>query len=229
MLSYLVWPSWVYQILQRQDRQLQEISRLNAEVTALADLVKDTSSHVDSLIGYAAALEARLERMALQVGPLPPTIRILGEEFDHGNPMKQYIKFEVTLPPPSARDVTGRELSVTDGDGSTLTAVTVLPSATVSEPLRVLENTSITVSLVDIDNAGNRSPASSVSLIVQDTIAPPQPGTLGVHVIGEEFEEEEPPVEDPETPETPESESEVEGGDDPEDTEDIPVEEPESR
>jgi len=47
------------------------------------------------------------------------------------------------------------------------------------------DNAEVFVSLVDIDDAGNRSAAREQTFTVTDTMAPPVPGTIGLEVTGE--------------------------------------------
>lgn len=112
------------------------------------------------------------------------------------------ILFDVTLPPAAAPDVVKRELTVTVAGAS---VVHELPADTMSlAGLQGPQDANLRLSLVDIDDAGNRSPESTLDVVLLDTFAPPKPGDLGVTVTGElviadpvEPAPEEPPVEPP--------------------------------
>lgn len=101
--------------------------------------------------------------------------------------MADTIKFNVNLPPKAAPDVVSRELTVVVNDGlpdvRTLSADTV-----VVDGFEGPQDTMVHVSLVDVDDGGNRSEASTVSFILVDLVPPPMPGELGVAVVDEKFE-----------------------------------------
>ena len=103
--------------------------------------------------------------------------------------MSDSLLFVVYLPPKSAPDVVARELTV-EINGS----IQVLELDADSSEVPALsgpDGASVTLSLVDIDNAGNRSEASVFSTELKDTIAPPKPGMLGLEVTAEDFGTEE--------------------------------------
>lgn len=93
------------------------------------------------------------------------------------------LQFEVLLPSPGASDVVTRELSVTIGDAGL--KVMQLPGIASSYKDEGPQDATVTVSLVDIDDVGNRSPARERTAVLTDTIAPPQPGELAINVTGE--------------------------------------------
>lgn len=93
------------------------------------------------------------------------------------------ILFDVTLPPASAPDVVRRELTV---EINGVPVVNELPADTLSMAgLQGPQGALVRLSLVDIDDAGNRSPESVLEATLLDTFAPPQPGQMGVTVTGE--------------------------------------------
>lgn len=95
------------------------------------------------------------------------------------------LKFVVVLPAPGASDVAKRELQVAIGSGSPATFE--LPGdALNSDEMGGEENETVAGQLIDIDDAGNRSEARTFSFVLVDTIAPPQPGELGLKVTAEE-------------------------------------------
>lgn len=92
--------------------------------------------------------------------------------------------FDVILPSPGAGDVVKRELTIardgvdpivleTDGDAAALSS-------------KAPQDSELTLTLVDIDDAGNRSEPRVQTVTLADTIAPPQPGEMGIVVTGEE-------------------------------------------
>lgn len=95
------------------------------------------------------------------------------------------LKFVLMLPAKAAPDVVSRELVVSiDGQ-----ATTVVLGADQVETAEMVgqDNASVTGSLVDVDDAGNRSPAREFSFTLLDTFPPAQPGEIGLKVTGEDF------------------------------------------
>ena len=99
--------------------------------------------------------------------------------------MAGVILFQVVLPPKGADDVVTRELQLSFADGGLLT-VNLEPSAETTAVLRGPEGTQVTVSLVDVDDSGNRSEPSVAVFDLVDVIPPPQPGELSLNIVGEE-------------------------------------------
>ena len=98
--------------------------------------------------------------------------------------------FKFNLPEKSAPDVTSRELTVQSGTNDP-TLITLPPEVTETDTLQGNEGDVLTVSLVDIDDAGNRSEARTQEFTLADTIPPAQPGEIGL-VVTEELPDEEP-------------------------------------
>ena len=99
--------------------------------------------------------------------------------------MAGVILFQVVLPPKGADDVVTRELQLSFADGGVLT-VNLEASAETTAVLRGPEGTQVTVSLVDVDDAGNRSEPSVAVFDLVDIIPPPKPGELSLSIVGEE-------------------------------------------
>lgn len=117
------------------------------------------------------------------------------------------LKFYLALPAKSAPDVVARELTVALA-GNEPVVYTLDADAVATDELVGFDNDAVVGSLVDIDDAGNRSAPSEFSFVLTDTIPPPVPGAVGL-VVTDEVADPEPepevPVEPtPETPETPE-------------------------
>lgn len=92
--------------------------------------------------------------------------------------------YSVTLPTPRASDVATRRLSV-NIDGTTTDRDLGIddPAPEVSAEAGQV----VVLTLIDIDEAGNASlPSEPLSFTAADTIAPAQPGALGVELIREE-------------------------------------------
>jgi hypothetical protein len=82
-------------------------------------------------------------------------------------------------------DVTGRELTVVV-NGEVLSTIELAGSATDLGEIKVEQNANVALSLVDIDDAGNRSQAAVLDFVATDTIPPAQPGSFGVTLAREE-------------------------------------------
>jgi len=94
------------------------------------------------------------------------------------------ILFDVILPPPGAADVVSRELTITrDGADPVLTTVGKEETKVAG---KAPQDSVLTLTLVDVDDAGNRSEPRVQTATVSDTFAPAQPGELGIVVTGED-------------------------------------------
>lgn len=94
-------------------------------------------------------------------------------------------KLRVLLPAFSDSDVNVREFSYKINDADAV--VVNLTKDTVQYEFVAERDAKVSLSLVDIDLSGNRSPASTRDFTVVDTFAPRQPGEIGIEVI-EQFE-----------------------------------------
>lgn len=94
------------------------------------------------------------------------------------------LKFVLVLPPKGADDVVSRELTYTVGSvGPNM--LLIAGDANETELLEGYEDEVVVGRLVDVDNAGNRSEPREFKFTLLDTIAPPQPGEVGVRVVSE--------------------------------------------
>jgi hypothetical protein len=127
----------------------------------------------------------RLIKCGYQPGEV--TVTITGERSVEG--MADKIQFDVNLPPKAAPDVVNRELTVDFGDGNP-NVFELSGDENVVTGLEGDQDSTVNLALVDIDDAGNRSEASTASATLVDSVAPPKPGELGVTIIGETHEED---------------------------------------
>lgn len=95
------------------------------------------------------------------------------------------LKFVLVLPEKGVSDVVKRHLSVAVGGGEPM-VVELGADVVASDVLEGVDNDIVTGSLVDEDDAGNKSEAREFSFVLVDDIAPPQPGELGIKVLSEE-------------------------------------------
>lgn len=106
--------------------------------------------------------------------------------------------FDVMLPAPGATDVVKRELTLTfEGQEP---QVLELAGAATQVSSKGPQDTKLTLSLVDIDDAGNRSDARVQDALLADVIPPAQPGEMQIVVTGEEDDPVVPPPVDPVDP-----------------------------
>ena len=92
--------------------------------------------------------------------------------------------FKFVLPAPGASDVTERRLNFTIGDAEPI-SVTLEGGALESGEYQGQQGVSVNGSLVDVDDAANASDPRDFAIVLADTIAPPQPGEVGVTVTSE--------------------------------------------
>lgn len=120
--------------------------------------------------------------------------------------MADTMTYEITVGAPAANDVVSRELTVVV-DGLYRDPV-VFPAYEVSlGRVTVPQDADVVISLVDVDDAGNRSDPAVVSFQALDVVPPPAPGGLSITVVGETHV---PPVVDVVTPDVPVVEPAVE-------------------
>ena len=92
--------------------------------------------------------------------------------------------YAVTAGPAVDPDVVSRRLSVTVGGETTTTSFSA--DSTSFGEVTVPQDAAVVLTLVDVDDAGNVSQPAVVEFVATDTIAPAQPGELGVSLVREE-------------------------------------------
>jgi hypothetical protein len=100
------------------------------------------------------------------------------------NTMAVILTYVITAAAPADADVVQRELvSAVNGEvvSTTVWAGTAVDLGTLSAE----QDAQVSLSLVDIDDAGNRSMPATVTFVAADTIPPSAPGGLGVMLVGE--------------------------------------------
>ena len=93
--------------------------------------------------------------------------------------------YKITAGVPVDADVVARELTITQNGERVLTSA-FDGSTTDFGEFRAEQGASIIGSLVDVDDAGNRSQPATFEFIAADTIPPSQPGSFGVTLVREE-------------------------------------------
>ena len=93
--------------------------------------------------------------------------------------------YSVTAGAPVDGDVVSRELTTVVG-GEVVSTKFFAGSDVLLGEVSVPQDSQVVLTLVDIDDAGNRSQPAVVEFTATDTIAPAQPGSFGVSLVREE-------------------------------------------
>ena len=118
--------------------------------------------------------------------PGPVAIRATGEvRVTIGGIEMDQIRFVVTVPAEDTADVVKREVTVTLADGTVLTGEVSGRTSGESAEFSGPQDSQVTISVVNVDDAGNKSePRVKVETLL-DTFAPPEPGEIGLRATGE--------------------------------------------
>ena len=103
--------------------------------------------------------------------------------------MANKFRYKILLPPVVDADTVNVELAakVTDKDGNDVPEPLKTFSRLETETEYVFpQDATVMLSLVNIDDVGNRSDASTREFVVLDNVPPARPGELAVQVMGEE-------------------------------------------
>lgn len=107
--------------------------------------------------------------------------------------MADVLTYRVSAAAPVDSDVVSRIVTLTVNGADQ--GSTAYPVGTDLGVVVVPQNAVVKISLVDVDDAGNRSPASEYEFTAVDTLPPAQPGFLGVTLVSESPAPVEPVVE----------------------------------
>lgn len=114
----------------------------------------------------------------------------------HGrNVMADTLTYLVTATAPVDSDVVQRELVVTV-NGEVVSTTVFAGSSVDFGTVTVPQDSEVKLTLVDVDDAGNKSQPAESYFVAVDTIPPGQPGAINVTLVGENQEPETPPVVD---------------------------------
>lgn len=136
----------------------------------------------DSRMWFFGSSAAQLRRLALKMSGPPYGIRLslIAQE-----PSEMALVYTVSAGPAVDSDVVARRLTVLV-NGEILSSTEHDGSTTTFGEIKVAQDSSVVVTLVDIDDAGNESQPGVIEFTATDTIAPSQPGSLGVTLVREE-------------------------------------------
>lgn len=100
--------------------------------------------------------------------------------------MADLLTYAVSVGPVVDGDVVERQLVVAVDGVVPVDEFTVFPAdATDLGTITVPQGSSVVVTLVDVDDAGNRSEPAVLEFVAEDTLPPAAPGSLGVTLVGE--------------------------------------------
>ena len=110
--------------------------------------------------------------------------------------MADKLTYEIVVGSPAAVDVVSRELTVVV-DGVYNDPVAYAADTLSFGQVTVPQDSEVIVSVVDVDDAGNRSEPATLVFTALDVVPPPAPGGVSVVLVGENLEPEAPvaPVE----------------------------------
>jgi len=98
--------------------------------------------------------------------------------------MADLLTYSVVAASPSAPDVVSRELVVAV-NGEVKPVVYFAGATTDLGTVDAPQNSEVSLTLVDVDDAGNRSEPTSLVFVALDTLPPSAPGSIGVTLVGE--------------------------------------------
>jgi hypothetical protein len=99
--------------------------------------------------------------------------------------MADNLRYSVTVAAAVDADVVTRVLTV-NVDGIGRDSVEFSGTATDLGEIVVPQDSYVVLSLVDVDDAGNKSEPATLEFTATDTVPPQQPGALGVSLVSEE-------------------------------------------
>ena len=93
--------------------------------------------------------------------------------------------YAVTAGAPVDADVVERQLSIVV-NGESVSTKSFAGAATELGEVTFSDGDNVTMTLVDLDDAGNRSKPAVADFVAADTIPPAQPGSFGITLVREE-------------------------------------------
>ncbi len=111
--------------------------------------------------------------------------------------MADVLVYKVSVGPVVDKDVVERQLVVAVNGVEVDETTTFSADSTDLGEIRVKQDDKVLLTLVDVDDAGNRSEPAVFEFVAVDTLPPAQPGAFGVTLVAEE---EADAVVEPETP-----------------------------
>ena len=148
-------------------------------MSVFAWLLGDLVAAVNKLTAEVSRLRREVKRLAF-VQRRPMVRFFLVDEVDG-----MALVYAVSAGAPVDKDVAVRELSVTV-DGVKSPVATFAGDATDLGDLRVEKGAAVVATLVDVDDAGNRSQPAVVEFVAVDTIPPATPSGFAITLVRED-------------------------------------------
>jgi hypothetical protein len=149
------------------------------------------------LLWYLVCIALALYKLLLRELNVPVSVPVgLRVVLQKGEIMANVLTYNVSVNAPVDGDVVSRELTVTV-NGVESTVVTAAGNATNLGSVDVPQDALVVLSLVDVDDAGNKSEPATVEFTAVDTLAPAQPGGFNVTLVSEKVVADAPVVETP--------------------------------
>lgn len=99
--------------------------------------------------------------------------------------MADLLTYTITAAASTAADAVSREVSLVI-DGAEPVVTVFSPSSTDLGSVTVPQNAAVAITVVDVDDAGNRSEPAEIAFVAADTLPPPAPGAVTVTLVSEE-------------------------------------------
>lgn len=160
------------------DKLEQILDQQSQVLTQQAQILQNQETLAQEIKAQVVKLIDLVQSNGTKKKPGPILFIIAGED-----QMTDKIIFRVVLPNASADDVKTREITVDIG-GEVLCWVTDVVGPTAYE-FTGPQDAQVCVTLVDIDDAGNRSEPASLTQQLTDNFAPPAPGAIGLELVKE--------------------------------------------
>ena len=121
--------------------------------------------------------------------------------------MADKLTYQVTVGAPQVSDVVSRNMTIVV-DGANEGEKQFPGNALDLGRIDVIQGSKVVLTLVDVDDAGNRSQPATCEFVAADTLAPPVPGSFGVTLVAETVVPDAPVVAPavPAAPEAPKTE-----------------------
>lgn len=100
------------------------------------------------------------------------------------NYMTDMLTYVVNVAAPADKDVIQREL-VVSANGEVVTTRVMAGSSVDLGAFTVPQNSNVTITVTDTDDAGNRSEPAVVDFVAIDTLPPQMPGVINVTLVSE--------------------------------------------
>lgn len=149
----------------------ERLNKLIAQQEVILDIIETRFAEIETLL-YDLLLRSG---HAVNIRIIPTGEKVMADK----------LLFNLILPPKAAPDVVEREVVIKIGDVET--QLNIPGDQTLIEAYEGDQGALVTVSLIDIDDAGNRSPASVATIELLDTFPPPAPGQIGLEIFDEKF------------------------------------------